>query len=110
MQIKKGLLPLFYLRNILILCILELCLIMNEKVKKCMVFSERETLIKFNEKEISIIKLICEEKSSKEIGEDLFMSTRTIEGLRAKILEKMKVKTTAGVAIYAIKNSLYLLE
>ena len=64
----------------------------------------------FSEKELAIIRLICEEKSSKEIGEDLFMSTRTIEGLRAKILEKMKVKTTAGVAIYAIKNSLYLLE
>ena len=107
MQIKKGLLPLFYLRNILILCILELCLIMNEKVKKCMVFSERETLIKFTEKEISIIKLICEEKSSKEIGELLFLSARTIERIRSKILDKMKVKTPAGMAIYAIKNNLY---
>ena len=64
----------------------------------------------FSEKELAIIRLICEEKSSKEIGEALFMSTRTVEGLRARILEKMKVKTTAGVAIYAIKNSLYLLE
>lgn len=54
-----------------------------------------------------IIRLICEEKTSKEIGELLFMSSRTVEGHRVKILEKMNVKTTAGVAIYAIKNGIY---
>ena len=64
----------------------------------------------FTEKEMSIIKLICEEKSSKEIGEVLFMSSRTVEGIRAKILEKMNVKTAAGVAIYAIKNDLFNIE
>jgi DNA-binding NarL/FixJ family response regulator len=64
----------------------------------------------FTEKEMSIIKLICEEKSSKEIGEILFMSGRTVEGIRAKILEKMTVKTAAGVAIYAIKNNLFTID
>ena len=64
----------------------------------------------FTEKELSIIKLICEEKSSKEIGEILFMSGRTVEGIRAKLLEKMSVKTAAGVAIYAIKNNLFSIE
>ena len=66
--------------------------------------------IAYSKRELSIIKLICEEKSSKEIGELLFMSSRTVEGIRAKILEKMKVKTPAGIAIYAIKNNLYNLE
>lgn len=61
----------------------------------------------FSEKEKEIIQLICAEKSSKEIGETLFMSARTVEGIRAKILEKMNVKTPAGVAIYAIKNGHY---
>lgn len=61
----------------------------------------------FSEKEKEIIRLICEEKTSKEIGELLFMSSRTVEGHRVKILEKMNVKTTAGVAIYAIKNGIY---
>lgn len=67
-------------------------------------------LIKFSEKEITIIKLICEEKSSKEIGEILYLSARTIEGIRARLLDKMKVKTPAGMAIYAIKNNLYDVE
>jgi len=61
----------------------------------------------FTEKEKEIIKLICEEKTSKEIGDALFMSPRTVEGHRTKILEKMNVKTTAGIAIYALKNGLY---
>ncbi len=61
----------------------------------------------FTDKEKEIIKLICEEKSNKEIGEALFMSSRTVEGLRSKILEKMNVKSAAGIAIYAIKNGLF---
>lgn len=64
----------------------------------------------FSEKEREIIKFICQEKTSKEIGDLLFMSPRTVEGHRIKILEKMNVKTTAGVAIYALKNGLFHLE
>lgn len=71
-------------------------------------YNIRETQI-FTEKDKEIIKLICEEKSNKEIGEALFMSSRTVEGIRSRILEKMKVRTAAGIAIYAIKNSLYKL-
>jgi two-component system, NarL family, response regulator NreC len=32
---------------------------------------------------------------------------RTVEGLRLKIMEKMEVKNTAGIIIYAIKSNLY---
>lgn len=66
-----------------------------------------DTIKLFSDKEKEIIRLICEEKTSKEIGELLFMSSRTVEGHRVKILEKMNVKTTAGIAIYAIKNGIY---
>lgn len=70
-------------------------------------YTNRSNNNTFTDKELSIIKHICEEKNSKEIGEILFMSSRTVEGIRAKILEKMNVKTAAGVAIYAIKNNLF---
>jgi DNA-binding NarL/FixJ family response regulator len=70
----------------------------------------KENLDLFSEKEKEIIRLICEEKSSEEIGRILFMSKRTVDGLRARILSKMNVKTVAGVAIYAIKNSIYFLK
>lgn len=61
----------------------------------------------FTAKEIDIICLICEEYSAKEIGDKLFHSTRTVEGYRSKILDKMNVKNTAGIVIYAIKHGIY---
>jgi DNA-binding NarL/FixJ family response regulator len=64
----------------------------------------------FSDKETEIIRLICQECTNKEIGEKLFLGTRTVEGYRVKILEKMNVKSTAGIVIYAIKNGMYKLE
>jgi DNA-binding NarL/FixJ family response regulator len=61
----------------------------------------------FTEKEQQIIKLICMEKTNKEIGHDLYLSTRTVEGYRSRIQEKMMVKSTAGIVVYAIKNGIY---
>jgi DNA-binding NarL/FixJ family response regulator len=59
-----------------------------------------------NDKEIQIIKLICEEKTNKEISEILNLSPRTIEGSRARIIQKINVKNTAGIVLYTIKNNI----
>jgi len=67
----------------------------------------RKKTIEFSDKELIIIKLICQEKTNREIADVLFLSTRTVEGYRLKILEKMDAKSTAGIVIYAIKNGLY---
>ncbi|MBS1564484.1 MAG: response regulator transcription factor [Bacteroidetes bacterium] len=64
----------------------------------------------FSDKEIEIIRLICREYTNKEIGKELFLSARTVEGYRVKILEKMQVKSTAGIVIYAIKNGMFRLD
>ena len=61
----------------------------------------------FTEKEIEIISLICQEFTNKEIGEKLFLSQRTIEGHRLKILEKMDVKNTVGLVVYAMQKNIY---
>jgi two-component system, NarL family, response regulator NreC len=61
----------------------------------------------FTEKEIRIIQYICQEFTNKEIGRELYLSDRTVEGYRVKILGKMNVKSTAGIVIYAIKNGIY---
>ncbi|MES2330243.1 MAG: response regulator transcription factor [Bacteroidota bacterium] len=61
----------------------------------------------FNDIEKKIIHMVCDEIPSDEMANILFLSKRTIDGYRATILEKMDVKTPAGVAIYAVKNGLY---
>ena len=62
----------------------------------------------FSDREKEIIALICQEFTNKEIGEKLFLSSRTVEGYRMKILEKMNVKNTVGIVVYAMKHGLYI--
>ena len=35
------------------------------------------------------------------------MSTRTVEGYRTRLLEKMDVKNLVGIVIYAIQHGIY---
>lgn len=67
----------------------------------------RQEKIDFNDREIEIIQLICEEFTNKEIADRLYMSVRTVEGYRQRLIERMQVKNTAGLVIYAIQHDLY---
>lgn len=55
-------------------------------------------------REREIIKLIAEGRSSKEISELLFISTRTVQHHRANIMRKLKVKRAADLVKYAIQK------
>ena len=60
----------------------------------------------FTARELEVVELVCREMSNKEIAEKLFLSIRTVEGLRLKIAEKMNVKNPVGMVLYAMKNGL----
>lgn len=62
--------------------------------------------VTFTDREKEIIRLICQQFTAQEIGEKIFLSKRTVEGHRTRILEKMNVKNTAGVVVFALKNNL----
>jgi DNA-binding NarL/FixJ family response regulator len=55
-------------------------------------------------REREIVKLIAEGKSSKEIGELLFISSRTVQHHRANIMRKLNFKKTADLIKYAIQK------
>jgi len=63
--------------------------------------------IDLTEREIEILKLICEELTNKEISEKLFISSRTVEGHRNNLLIKTGAKNTAGLIIFAIEHDIY---
>jgi DNA-binding NarL/FixJ family response regulator len=70
---------------------------------------ELNSILKFHNlssRELQITKLICEQKTSKEIGKLLFISEKTVDLARQKLIEKLQVKNTIGLVIYAIKNKL----
>lgn len=57
-------------------------------------------------REIEIIRLIAEEKSSAEIAEQLFISKGTVEVHRNKIFKKLGVRNVVGMIKFAMKNKL----
>ena len=62
--------------------------------------------IKFSDKEIRILKLISEDKTTDEISKEVFLSPRTIETIRQNMKSKVGVKTIAGLVMYAMRNKL----
>jgi DNA-binding NarL/FixJ family response regulator len=69
-------------------------------------FSQKQKQI-FSDTEKKMIALICDDKSSKEIAQQLSLSVRTVENYRSTIFRKMNVNSLAGMTVYAIKNGLY---
>lgn len=59
-----------------------------------------------NDKEMLILKLMCLEKTTKEIADMVDLSPRTVEAIRDKLKVKTGAKSTAGLIIYAVKNNI----
>ncbi len=59
-----------------------------------------------SEKEVTVLRLMCEEKSTREIAEAVDLSPRTIEAIRDKLKTKTGAKSTAGLIMFAVKNNL----
>ena len=66
----------------------------------------KEADAELSEREVEILLLICSGLSNQKIGDQLFISKRTVEKHRANILCKTNCKNTAGLVIYAIRNQL----
>ncbi len=59
-----------------------------------------------SDKEMLILKLMCEEKSTREIADIVELSPRTVEAIRDKLKVKTGAKSTAGLIMYAVKNNI----
>lgn len=62
--------------------------------------------IEFTERELEVLKLICEEKTAVEIGKEIFLSPRSVEGIRERLIDKIGVRNTAGLVIFALKQGI----
>jgi two-component system, NarL family, response regulator DegU len=63
--------------------------------------------IHFTERELEIIQLVCDGLTTVQIADKVCLSNRTVDGHRNSIMDKLGVKNTAGVVVYAVKNQLY---
>jgi DNA-binding NarL/FixJ family response regulator len=65
-----------------------------------------ETIEHLTLREIEILRLITQEKSTLEISEKLFISIPTVETHRSNLMKKLNVKNVIGMVKYAIKHGL----
>lgn len=61
-------------------------------------------------REIEILNLICKQFNTKEIADQLYISERTVEGHRKRMLEKTSSKNVVGLIIWGIKNQILVVE
>ncbi len=57
-------------------------------------------------REIEFLKLASTELTYKEIADQMSVSTRTVDGYRDALFEKLHVKSRIGLVLYAMKNKL----
>ncbi len=63
-------------------------------------------IIDFTERELEVLKLFCGGFSVSEIADKLFLSVKTIEAHRSKLIFKTESKNTIGLVLFAIKNKI----
>ena len=68
--------------------------------------NEKKELLKLSERDVKMLKYICQGCSNKELAEKLYLSVKTIESNKAKLMQKTKTKNNAGLIIWAIKNNI----
>ncbi|MBL0136552.1 MAG: response regulator transcription factor [Chitinophagaceae bacterium] len=62
--------------------------------------------VNLSDKEMRVLRLMCEEKTTKEIADIVEISPRTVEAIRDKLKTKTGAKSMAGLVMYAVKNGI----
>lgn len=73
---------------------------LNKKINN---FNSKTELTK---RELEILELIVDGKTSKEIAQHLFISPRTVDTHRANLMQKLELNNIADLVRYAIKENL----
>jgi len=58
------------------------------------------------EPELKFLKLACEEKTYKEIADEMMLSPKTIDGYRQNLFDKLNIKNRTGLVIFALKHKI----
>ncbi len=71
-----------------------------------MVETEKEVALDLTEREKEFLRLLCTDKSYKEIASDMYLSPRTVDGYRDNLFDKLKVSSRIGLVLFAIRNEI----
>ena len=65
---------------------------------------------RLSKRERHILQLVVEGKSSSEIGRQLFLSPKTVETYRSRIMRKLSINDVPGLVKFALRHGLTALE
>lgn len=74
--------------------------------KKKVVFDDSDEITQLTDREIEIIRLVADGLTNKEIGEQLFISHRTVDTHRTNLMKKLEVTNVAGLIRFAFNNKI----
>lgn len=69
------------------------------------IFIMKSAALELTKREREVLSLILDEKTSKEIGDSLQISPRTVEIYRKNLLNKVGARNTVGLVKYALTNT-----
>ena len=72
------------------------------------IIQEKKELLKLSEKDIDFLNFLCQGLTNKELANKLFVSVRTIENTKSRLMQKTNTKNSAGLIIWSIKNNIVL--
>ncbi|MEY3592881.1 MAG: hypothetical protein RLZZ38_1875 [Bacteroidota bacterium] len=70
-------------------------------------YDNEDPSMRLSKREIEVLRLICQERTTQEMADALFVSVKTIEGHRERIRLKTQTKNVAGMVLFAVKNGIF---
>jgi DNA-binding NarL/FixJ family response regulator len=81
-----------------------------ESVFRPVTITPLRTRCPLTDKEVTVLRLFCQEQTTRDIASSLSLSPRTVESIRDKIKFKTGSRNLAGMAFFALKNGLIRLQ
>ncbi|MEO8666295.1 MAG: LuxR C-terminal-related transcriptional regulator, partial [Ignavibacteria bacterium] len=78
--------------------------LVNRRDKMKRLESNKPALSSLTKTELNILRLLAEGKTSKEIGDEIFINFKTVQNHRSNITDKLNLKGTHSLIKFAIEN------
>ena len=62
--------------------------------------------LEISDREMDVLKLMCKGFTNKQIADELFISIKTVEGHKSKLMLKTETNSAVSLVLFAIKNKL----